>query len=71
MDPRKSDGIWQNNIYVLDYSKAFDCIDHSQLWNTLRSMGVPEHLIVLIKGLYTQNKKTQYKRNMVTQSGLK
>jgi hypothetical protein len=34
-----------------DYSKAFDCIDHSRLWNTLRSMGVPELLIVLIKSL--------------------
>jgi len=25
----------------IDYSKAFDCIDHSRLWSTLRSMGVP------------------------------
>jgi hypothetical protein len=37
----------------IDYGKAFNCIDHSRLWNTLRSMGVPEHLIVLIKSLYT------------------
>jgi hypothetical protein len=37
----------------IDYSKAFDCVDHSRLWNTLRSMGVPEHLAVLIKSLYT------------------
>jgi hypothetical protein len=38
----------------IDYSKAFDCVDHSQMWNTLRSMGVPEHLVVLIKSLYTK-----------------
>jgi len=25
----------------IDYSKAFDCVDHSRLWNTLRNMGVP------------------------------
>jgi hypothetical protein len=31
----------------INYSKAFDCVDHSRLWNTLRSMGVPEHLIVI------------------------
>jgi len=29
----------------IDYSKAFDCMDHNRLWNTLRNMGVPEHLI--------------------------
>jgi len=42
----------------IDYSKAFDCVDHSRLWNTLRSMGVPEYLIVLIKGLYTKQEAT-------------
>jgi len=35
-----------------DYSKAFECVDHGRLWNTLRSMGVPEHHTILIKGLY-------------------
>jgi hypothetical protein len=45
-------GIWQNNMCFIDYSKAFNSVDHSRLWNTLRSMGVPEHLIALIKSLY-------------------
>jgi hypothetical protein len=47
----------------IDYSKAFDCVVHSQLWNTLTSMGVPEHLIILIKSLYTKQEaavKTEY-----------
>jgi hypothetical protein len=47
----------------IDYSKAFDCVDHGRLWNTLRSMGVPEPLIALIKSLYTNQKtavKTEY-----------
>jgi RNA-binding protein YlmH len=47
----------------IDYSKAFDCIDHSRLLNTLRSMGVPENLIALIKSLYTNQEaavKTEY-----------
>jgi hypothetical protein len=38
-------------VCFIDYNKAFDCVDHSRLWNALRSMEVPEHLIVLIKGL--------------------
>jgi hypothetical protein len=38
----------------IDYSKAFDCVHHSRLWNTLRSMGMPEHIIVLINSLYTK-----------------
>jgi hypothetical protein len=47
----------------IDYSTAFDCVDHSRLWNTLRSMGVPEHFIVLIKSLYTNQEaalQTEY-----------
>ena len=59
MDPRKSDGIWQNHIMCfIDY-----CVDHSRLWNTLRSMGMPEHLILLIKGLYMKQEaavRTEY-----------
>jgi len=50
-------------ICFIDYIKAFDCVDHSRLWNTLRSMGVPEHLIALIKSLYMKQEaavKTEY-----------
>jgi hypothetical protein len=47
----------------IDYNKDFDCVDHSRLWNTLGSMGLPEHLIVLIKSLYTNQEaavRTEY-----------
>jgi hypothetical protein len=47
----------------IDYSKAFDCVDHSRMWITLRNMIVPEHLIALIKSLYTKQEaavKTEY-----------
>jgi hypothetical protein len=46
----------------IDYSKAFDCVDHSRLWNTLRNMGVPEHLISLIRSLYANQAavRTEY-----------
>jgi hypothetical protein len=49
----------------IDYSKAFDCVDHSRLWNTLRSMEVPEHLIILIKSMY-RKQEAAVRWNMVT-----
>src|SRR6218665_3388959 len=39
------------HICFIDYSKAFDCINHELLWKTLLEMGIPKHLIQLLKGL--------------------
>ena len=35
---------FQKNIYFcfIDYAKAFDCVDHSQLWKILKEMGIPD-----------------------------
>src|SRR5258708_26560279 len=41
-------------LCFIDYSKAFDCVDHEVLWVNLKEMGVPEHLILLLRGLYSQ-----------------
>ena len=51
---------YQKNVYLcfIDYSKAFDCTDHNRLWLSLRSMGILEHLIVLMKNLYEGQKAT-------------
>ena len=40
---------FQKNIYFcfLDYAKAFDCVDHNQLWKILKEMGIPDHLSCL------------------------
>ena len=45
-------------MYFIDYKKAFDCVDHQRLWNTLKGMGVPEHLIVMFSNLYTNQEVT-------------
>ena len=36
----------------IDYAKAFDCVDHNQLWKILKEMGIPDHLNCLLRNLY-------------------
>ena len=45
---------FQKNIYFcfIHYAKAFDCVDHNKLWKILKEMGIPDHLICLLKNLY-------------------
>ena len=42
----------------IDYKKAFDCVDHQILWYTLKDMRVPEHLIVVLRNIYTNQEST-------------
>ena len=44
----------QKNIYfcLIDYAKAFDCVDHNKLWKILQDMGIPDHLTCLLRNLY-------------------
>ena len=44
----------QKNIYFcfIDYSTAFDCVDHNKLWKILKKMGLPDHLTCLLRNLY-------------------
>ena len=44
----------QKNIYFgfTDYAKAFDCVDHNELWKILKEMGIPDHLTYLLRNLY-------------------
>ena len=41
---------FQKNIYFcfVDYAKAFD---HNKLWKILKEMGIPDHLICLLRNL--------------------
>ena len=44
---------FQKNIYfcLIDYAKAFDCVDHNKLWKILQKMGIPDHLPCLLRNL--------------------
>ena len=51
---------FQKNIYFcfIGYAKAFDCVDHNQLWKILKEMGIPDHLTCLLRNLYAGQKAT-------------
>ena len=41
----------QKNIYFIDYTKAFDCVDHNILWKILKGMGIPDDFTCLLRNL--------------------
>ena len=52
---------FQENIYFcfIDYAKAFAIVvDHNQLWKILKEMGIPDHLICLLRNLYAGQEAT-------------
>ena len=34
-----------------DYAKAFDCVDHKELWKILKETGIPDHLTYVLRNL--------------------
>ena len=63
---------FQKNIYFcfIDYTKAFDCVDHNKLWKILKEMGIPDHLTCLWE-ICMQVKKQQLDLDMEQQTGSK
>ena len=51
---------FQKNIYFcfIDYSKAFDSVDHKKPWKILKEMGIPDHLPCLLGNLYADQEET-------------
>ena len=51
---------FQKNIYFcfIDNAKAFDCVDHNQLWKILKEMGIPDHLTCFLRNLYAGQEAT-------------
>ena len=39
---------FQKIICFIDYTKAFDCVDHNELWK----MGIPDHFTCFLRSLY-------------------
>src|SRR5574339_137463 len=51
---------FQKNISFcfIDYAKAFDCVAHNKVWTILKEMGIPDHLICLLRNLYAGQEAT-------------
>ena len=51
---------FQKNIFFcfINYAKAFDCVNHNKLWKSLKEMGIPDHLICLLRNLYAGQEAT-------------
>ena len=60
---------FQKNIYFcpIDYAKAFDCVDHNKLWKILKEMGIPDHLISLLRNLFASQEATVRNRHVTTE----
>ena len=60
------------NIYFcfIDYAKAFDCVDHNKLWKIQKEMGIPDHLIWLLRNLYS-GQEAQLEPDLEQQTGSK
>ena len=51
---------------VIDYTKAFDCVDHNKLRKILQEMGIPNHLTCLLRNLYAGQEATVRTRHGTT-----
>ena len=51
---------FQKNICFcfIEYTKAFDRMDHNKLWKTLQEMRIPEHLTCFLRNLYAGQEAT-------------
>ena len=45
---------FQKNIYfcLIDYVKAFDCVDQKELWKIFKEVGIADRMTCLLRNLY-------------------
>ena len=56
-------------ISHIDYTNAFDCVDHSKLWKTAQEIGIPDHITCLLRSL--EQVKQQLELDMKQWTGSK
>ena len=50
---KKQESSRKTSTSFTDNAKAFDCVNHNKLWKILEEMGLPDHLICMLRNLYT------------------
>ena len=55
---KKQESSKKNLFLLIDYAKAFDCVDHNILWKILKETGIPDHLTCLLRNLYARQEAT-------------
>ena len=45
-------------LWLIDYAKTFDYVDHNKLWKILKEMEIPDHLTCLQRNLYAGQEAT-------------
>ena len=59
LDHRESKKIPKIHLFLLHWlHKAFDCVDHNNLWEILKEMGIPDYLTYLLRNLYMSQEAT-------------
>ena len=65
----KAKGFQKDSYFsFIDYTKAFDCVDHNKLWKILKEMEIPDYLIFLLRNLYAGQEA--YSENWTWNNGL-
>ena len=49
---KKEENSRKNNFFFIDCVKAFDYVDHNELWKILQKMEISDHLTCLLRNLY-------------------
>ena len=70
LDLEKAKEFQKNIICFIDYTKAFDCVDHNKLWKILREMGIPDHITCLLRNLYAGQEAAKLDMEQQTDSKL-
>ena len=56
---RKRERVPENHLFLLYWlCQTFDYVDHNKLWKILQEMGIPDHLICLLRNLYACQEAT-------------